>query len=573
VNVLRPVLVIAVVLAAAPPVGANVFGINGHIPGDAAADRIDSAGIGWVRIDVLWSLIEPERDVYDWSIYDALVDRLESRGLQIFAGVGDTPGWATSGEPFSGVPDDPEEWREICYLLANRYRGRIDAWGLWNEPNLERFWTGTRQQYIEIILLPGARSIALADPTALVVAPDLAHLGGADWDDWLFDTVVAARDVLDVVSHHVYPSYGWADTVTYDLQEGGPFPFSPPAVRDVLQDAGWWQRPFWLTETGVESDEHGEGTQAEFYSDLLHQWYGSDRRSRNWVDRMFFYELNDGPAPPLYTWGITHGPPGFEEKPAYWSYSNYIENARVFDAEAVGTTLPGFLQPGKTVQAHIELSNTGTVDWATYRNTTLTVEVDDEGWIVEVDQLVQGEIVDPGESHAFAVLLTPPPLDDGVQTASTEIRARMHRANDGPFGDLLRFGVTATTIKPPSVEGQMGSASVAPGAWTTLVVVGSGAEPLDYRWLRNGIDLVDNELYSGVATSMLTINALDPEVGAFYLCEVSNPAGAVLSDAIQVVYGSAAPRDTGGRVVPDGPSLVRYRPIEEVRLSGPPDRR
>ena len=83
----------------------------------------DMLGLEWVRIDVLWSIIEPARDVYDWSVYDALVDRLETRGLRTYAGMGATPAWATSGPAFSGVPDDPDQWREFCFLVAARYAG------------------------------------------------------------------------------------------------------------------------------------------------------------------------------------------------------------------------------------------------------------------------------------------------------------------------------------------------------------------------------------------------------------------------------------------------------------------
>ena len=37
------------------------------------------------------------------------------------------------------------------------------------------------------------------------------------------------RDRIDVVTHHVYPSEGFASEVTYDLETGGPLPISPPS--------------------------------------------------------------------------------------------------------------------------------------------------------------------------------------------------------------------------------------------------------------------------------------------------------------------------------------------------------
>ena len=70
-------LVCAAVVLPMAPVSAQPFGINGHTPNDAVAERIVEAGISWVRIDLRWSLVEPERDVYDWQFYDALIDRLD----------------------------------------------------------------------------------------------------------------------------------------------------------------------------------------------------------------------------------------------------------------------------------------------------------------------------------------------------------------------------------------------------------------------------------------------------------------------------------------------------------------
>lgn len=547
------------------------FGVNGHIPSNRAADRIEAAGIEWVRVDFLWSFAEPERDLYDWSIYDTLVDRLEARGLKIFAGIGATPDWATGGSPFNGVPDDPEQWQEFCYLAASRYAGRIHAWGLWNEPNLERFWEGSRQQYIDEILLPGARSIALGDPAALVAAPDLAHLGSANWDDWLYETVTAARDVLDVVTHHIYPSYGWADTVTEDLQYGGPFPFSPPAVRDVLQDAGWWQRPFWLSETGVESDEFGQGTQAEFVSDLLHQWYGPDRRSRNWVDRIFFYELNDGPSPPQYTWGIVHGPPDFEPKSAYWSYEAFINQAAVTDAELLGSTIPAFFSPGMTIESRITFRNTGTLDWSIENGTALLVESVSDGWMIDVDQLGPDDHVEPGQTHVFGVRLTAPLYDGQPSVLGAKIRARMIDADESLFGDLLRLRISVTELKPPMIEDQSETESISPGQRTTLHVHASGAEPLSYQWLRNGIELDDNHLYSGSRSADMSVTADATEVAADYLCVVSNEAGAVISESMEIFIENAPRRGSGARVTPDGVGIPpSVRDGAARRLTGPP---
>ncbi len=77
------VLTALAIIAWTPVASSTGFGVNAHIPKDPVSDRIEAAGIEWVRIDFLWSLAEPEEDVYDWTVYDSLVDRLENRGLKI----------------------------------------------------------------------------------------------------------------------------------------------------------------------------------------------------------------------------------------------------------------------------------------------------------------------------------------------------------------------------------------------------------------------------------------------------------------------------------------------------------
>jgi len=566
--------VLAVTVFAVPITSATGFGVNAHIPVDAVADRIEDAGIEWVRIDFLWALVEPERDVYDWSIYDELVDRLSSRGLRIYAGLGATPAWATSGTELIGVPDDPDQWRELCYLAANRYAGRIEAWGLWNEPNQDHFWEGTRQQYIDVILLPGADAIALADPWALVCGPDLAHLSSSHWKDWMRDVISAARDVLDVVTHHAYPSDGRASEVTGILVDGDPYPFGDPSVKEVLQDEEWWPRPFWLTETGLESDRWGQATQADFVDDLLTTWFSPTRGSRDWVDRVFFYEITDGRAPSQYSFGLLAGPPDYDPKPSYTAYADFIAAAEVDDARIVGNMVPTFFVPGVVVNSSITLRNTGTTTWFGTDAVELKVVIDSAGWQLEVEQLGENEIVLPGATRTFAVTITGPGAITKSIGGQTCLTARMERVGLWPFGDMVRQAAVLVYAPPPEITRQPEGLTIAWGAATRLHIEAQGLEPLSYRWLRNGVEVADNDLWSGSSTANLNVSVLTADVEGFYQCEISNAIGTVVSIPAAVVIGTPAPRRGGGRARPDGEpgtGIPIRRPIS--RFSGPPQRR
>jgi hypothetical protein len=285
-----------------------------------------------VRIDFIWAVAEPVRGKYDWRIYDAIAAAAKARGVQVFATIAYTPGWATDGPAITGVPRNPDDWRRFCFRAAKRYRGKILYWGLWNEPNLPRFWSGSRQQYVDIILKTGADAIHSGNPAAKVGGPDLAHLtvGDADWYDWLRRTLLEAGDRLDFITHHVYDEDGNRD-VTSRLEAKTLFGSKPsfwdavpPSVKEVLRSTGWFGRkPFWLTETGWESNRVSEGRQADYYGGLLGDWY-TGRSGRDWIEKVFFYELQDAPAPGGLSWGILR--PDGSPKPAYDAYRGFIKS-------------------------------------------------------------------------------------------------------------------------------------------------------------------------------------------------------------------------------------------------------
>src|ERR1700712_2448794 len=197
--------------AAADP---GSFGVNIHAPQGpelaAELDRVKAAGLGWVRIDFIWAVVEPRKGAYNWHPYDALAAAARARGLQIYATIAYTPAWATDGPELTGVPRNPDDWRRICQRAAMRYRGKITYWGLWNEPNLKQFWAGSRDQYIDVILKTGADAIHAGNRAARVSGPTLSHLvsGDADWYDGLRESLLEAGDRLDFITHHIYDSSG-----------------------------------------------------------------------------------------------------------------------------------------------------------------------------------------------------------------------------------------------------------------------------------------------------------------------------------------------------------------------------
>jgi len=294
------------------------YGINSHIPDTQTLDMIAGAGIDWIRIDMNWFQLEPSRDNYNWGFMDSMVNNARARGLEIFATLAYTPGWASGTGDIADPPLDIADWYDFVYDAVHRYRGSIQYWGMWNEPNLEDFFTGNGWQYREWILKPGSQAAKDADPGCFVLGPELAHLSSSDWPNWMDEAMKAGgADYIDIISHHCYKGDSGDDIFHYLDRDAFFWPWDPPPLMKVLDDLGVADRPVWLTEVGWPTDEISEGDQALYYHQLL--WGVLER---DYIHKVFPYEIRDDPNPEVPDWGIIRS--DYTPKQAYFTYRDFI---------------------------------------------------------------------------------------------------------------------------------------------------------------------------------------------------------------------------------------------------------
>jgi hypothetical protein len=566
----RAVIVLVVACGFAAAVDAGPFGINGHI---AEADLMDEAfelGVSWMRIDFIWLLVETEQDVFDWTIYDRLIADAEARGFQVYAGLGATPLWATDGTEARGRPRSEQDWWDFCYRAAARYRGRVAAWGLWNEPNLSRFWEGSQLEYIEEILLPGAAAVRAADPSALVVGPDLAHLSSGSWDDWLRSCLWYAGDVLDVVAHHVYPSGTSAGSVLEKLNDDGQYPWDPPSVRSVLDDSDWTNRPFWLTETGLESDEAGQDAQSDFYRDLLNALYPSTG-AKNWVDRVFFYELADPRADLGLSWGVLGPLPDLLRKQAFMVYQAFVQDAEITDGAVVGVHTEALYLPNEQGALSVVVRNDGTTAWHADDGIGISVDGLPGSWDREDVAVVPATPVQPGETFRVVTRLIAPDRNPEWPNRIHNIVVRLHLADGKGFGLPGRAAIVTGTRPAPVFLEHPVDAAAREGYQASFSVTADGGAPIVYQWQLNGRNLADGPSFAGTDTAMLTVVDVDRHVAGEYRC-------AVFSPNTHQVYSNTAvldllPEDDGGPREGDG--RAGAAPPRDIRFDDvfPPEAR
>ncbi|HXN57782.1 MAG TPA: NBR1-Ig-like domain-containing protein, partial [Candidatus Angelobacter sp.] len=377
-----------------------------------------------------------------------IVAAAQARNIRILATILYTPPWATTGPTWTGIPDTAA-WMDFCSNAARRYQGAIDYWGVWNEPNSSEFWSGTRQQYIDLLLKPAADAIHAANPNAQVGGPALAHVTSADWFDWLDDVLLQAGDHLDFVTHHVYDT-GGNRKVTSKLNDPTVFGNAPelwsvvpPSVREVLKHAGWFGKPFWLTETGWQSQPVGETLQATYYGGMLSDWF-TNFHGQTWIDKIFFYEMVDFP-PNGTTWGILHadGTP----KPAYNVYRAFIAAAPPSsndDAQLVASNLPKTIDAGQTIDVSITFRNAGTSTWTSAASYKLGAVGNTDPFAAPRQLLAPSDAISPGQQKTFTFAFTAPSSPGSYAT-----HWQMLREGVAWFGQELSQQVTVNAAPSP----------------------------------------------------------------------------------------------------------------------------
>ena len=176
---------------------------------------IRDAGFTWVKQSFAWREIEgAAKGHFDWSRADRVVQQVNEFGLDLIARVDRQPQWAGGGYPHNGPPDNYQDYADFLYAMASRYKGRIRAYQVWNEPNLNiagrSEWGGRPPNPAEYtaLLKVAYQAIKQADPNAMVISAGLSPT--SRWDDQAMPDVeflkgmyaAGAKPYFDVFGAH-----------------------------------------------------------------------------------------------------------------------------------------------------------------------------------------------------------------------------------------------------------------------------------------------------------------------------------------------------------------------------------
>ena len=203
-------------------------------------------------------------------------------------------------------PRDWDRWGELVFALAGHLVERYGAeevtrrWAfeVWNEPNLDVFWSGTQAEYFRLYDI-SARAIKSAHPGLRVGGPSSAAAG---WTRELLAHLDDSGAPLDFLSSHVYGN-------------------SPLDLRPALAAHGRDGTPAWWTEWGATPTHFNRVGDTVFAAAFLLRGMAAalDRTEAlsHWVASDHFEEL--GAPPGLFHGGFGLLSVGNLRKPRYWA--------------------------------------------------------------------------------------------------------------------------------------------------------------------------------------------------------------------------------------------------------------
>jgi hypothetical protein len=164
-----------------PEYGAQAFLWWRPETADRDLGMMRDAGLTWVKQQFAWRDIEGAgKGKFDWSHADQAVYYANSFGIDMLARIDNAPEWAAPGcfnadKKQMGPAKNVQDWLDFLTAFVTRYKGRIRAYEIWNEPNLAREWCGRPPNPTEYVALLKAsyEKIKSIDPNVIIVSAGL----------------------------------------------------------------------------------------------------------------------------------------------------------------------------------------------------------------------------------------------------------------------------------------------------------------------------------------------------------------------------------------------------------------
>jgi polysaccharide biosynthesis protein PslG len=243
-----------------------------------------------------WNQIHMGVDTYNWDNLDAIVGQMQSLGMSITYVISACPQWLAKypnnpypapwlGPGSNSMPSDMDEANKFFWNLSTRYAGRIQAYEIWNEPQLSDFlypYNDVELGDLATMTKRAYSTIKTCDGGARIVAASLlprASSGGMSKASKYLDAIRANGWNVDLFNCHIYPNIGEGPDVWGSMLSD---------CRGTIASYGAPSGEVWVTETNFDllgstiSEEAAPGYVDGAYAQAGAQgvtevyWYGWD---------------------------------------------------------------------------------------------------------------------------------------------------------------------------------------------------------------------------------------------------------------------------------------------------------
>ena len=264
-------------------------------------NKLQAAGVEWLRIGIPWASVQPRKPTSSDSGFsqgavrrvDQIIGEAHARGFQVSVTLNSTPRWANGGRGRDVLPTRAGDYARAARWMAQRYRGKVQSWEVYNEPNLDKKLKTTPKEYVRL-LCASYPAIRKGAPGATVV---MGGTAGNDWK-WVQRAYAAgAKGCFDVLATHPYqgearpPSFSAPNDKRWWFQ-------NVSLVREVMLRHGDGGSPIWFTEIGWSTHPgvvRKPGVTLQQQADYVVQLFRFTAKRYPYVDRISWYQARNEP--------------------------------------------------------------------------------------------------------------------------------------------------------------------------------------------------------------------------------------------------------------------------------------
>ena len=200
---------------------------------------------GWRLSHADWSTVEPGKDHYYFDLVDKYVAWGQQHNTEILMTLTYTPQWASStpnvktapGLGVSGQPTDMNDWKKYVRTVAERYKGKIHVYEIWNEPDKKESWTGSVDTMVSMVR-DASQILKEVDPSITIVSPPPTGPKGVDFLQQFL--AKGGGQYVDVIGYHFYVAENPPEAMAALIQQ----------VKSIMNQNGVGNKPLWNTEAG-----------------------------------------------------------------------------------------------------------------------------------------------------------------------------------------------------------------------------------------------------------------------------------------------------------------------------------